>query len=197
MRPITLLMLVVLAVAACGAEERVSGRPTATTTPADELERPATTAVEPTGQMPPVVTLVSEAGAQRAVQGSYCVTGPEVGVCADHAEPSPPAELSVVRPGESVQILFKGTSSAEGSVVVHRLGCDDALLTVPLTAPATSWAVDLEPGSYELELFAAFETAQTSGDTSGSLGLLVDGTAPLELRAAPDPLPACGGGHSR
>lgn len=200
MRIAALLALTLLLVAGCGAEERTSGRPTPSTAPSpgeEPLQSPSTTAVEPSGQRPPAVTLVSEAGSQAAVQGSYCVTGPEVGICADHAEPNPPAELSVVRGGETVQLVLKGVSAAEGSLAVRRLGCDEVLETVPLGGPATSWTVGLEPGSYELELFATFDTASSTGDTSGSLGLRVDDAAPLEVVPAPDPLPACGGGQSR
>ena len=57
--------------------------------------------------------------------------------------------------------------------------------------------MDLEPGLYELELFAYFETATTSGDTSASLGLEVDPTADPAIVPVPDPLPACPGGQSR
>ena len=38
------------------------------------------------------------------------------------------------------------------------------------------WRIDLEPGAYELDVFALFELGDgLSGDTSGSLGLLVGG----------------------
>jgi hypothetical protein len=199
MRIDALLTQVLLLAAGCGAEDRVGGGQTPSTAPADELEPPATTAGEPQGQRPPAVTLVSAAGSQSAVQGSFCVTGPEVGICADLAEPSAPAELSVVRPGETVQLVLKGVSSAKGSLSVRPLGCDDVLETVPLTGPATSWTVGLAPGSYELELFAAFETASATGDTSGSLGLLVDEDAPLAVvpTRGTEPLPTCGAGYSR
>ncbi len=198
MRIVALLTLVPLLLAAgCGAGERADGEGTASTAPTEDFDRPTSTAIEPAALLPPAVTLVADAGSQAAVPGSYCVTGPGSGICADSPETGPPAELSVVRPGETVELVLKGVSSAEGSVSVRRLGCDELLETVPLAGPATSWTVGLGPGAYELELFATFETATTNGDTSGSLGFLVDEDAPLEVVAAPDPVPACGDGQSR
>jgi hypothetical protein len=39
---------------------------------------------------------VSEAGVQQAVQGSYCINGPDSGECVDFEAPAGPEQLSVV-----------------------------------------------------------------------------------------------------
>ena len=54
--------------------------------------------------------------------------------------------------------------------------------------PDTLWEVDLEPGVYEVQIFTTFEAGTASGDTSGVLGLVVDATAPLEVRPAGPPV---------
>jgi hypothetical protein len=47
---------------------------------------------------------------------------------------------------------------------------------VPLApGPSTTWTVDLEPGAYELHVYANFESKDANGDVSGSLGLTVAG----------------------
>jgi hypothetical protein len=84
-----------------------------------------------------------------------------------------------------VQLVLEDVLTAEGSVSVHRLGCDRRLSSFEVVGPTTEWTVDLEPGSYELEVFAVFETASTNGDTSASLGLLVDERAASEVVPAP------------
>lgn len=184
-RKLLLLALVLAATAACGAEERIEGGAPASTVAAEEPQSTSTIAEEQDEQRPPPFSLVSEAGRQIAVQSTYCITGPSVGTCADYVENGPPKRLSVVRPGETVQLVFAGAKSASGDVSVVRLGCRKQLSSVKLDGPTTSWAVDLEPGSYELEVFAVFETASTSGDTSASLGLLVDESAAREIIPAP------------
>jgi hypothetical protein len=191
MRRLLLLALVLMGAVACGAEETVEGGAPASTAETEEPETPSTLAEEPDEQRPPPLTLVSAAGTQTAVQGTFCVHGPTMGICADAAENGPPKKLSVVRPGEPVQLVFEGADSATGDVSVFGLGCTKRLSSFELDGATTRWTVDLEPGSYELEVFAVFETASTSGDTSASLGLLVDDSAPLELLPVPDPLPGC------
>ena len=144
---------------------------------------------EPARLRPPALELVSDAGTQRAVQGSYCVTGREVGECADFAIPLVPERANVVRPGEVVTIAVVGAEAVEVTASVRRAGCEQELLSVDLR-PETRWTVEVEPGAYELRLFTTFDAASTSGDVSGVLGLVVDPAAPLEVRPA-GPRPAC------
>jgi hypothetical protein len=140
---------------------------------------------------PPRVVLESGAGRQEAVQGSFCVTkvnesGQGQGVCGD----SPfqhPKELNVVQPHEEVMIDLTDAAAVDrpegcspacpSTVTVHPLGCgpDRAVTDFELVSAKTAWTVDLEPGAYELAVFAYFETQDgRTGDTSGVLGLLVD-----------------------
>ena len=68
--------------------------------------------------------------------------------------------------------------------------------SVPLSAPSTRWRVRLRPGAYEVEVFARFETADgRTGDTSGSLGILVDRKRRLAIvpLSAARPAPALAG----
>ena len=135
---------------------------------------------------PPRIVLTSAAGTQQAVPGAYCVGGAGTGLCVDTIAPVP-KRLSVVRSGEEVVIALPGAGVVKGSAVVRELGCtgDRRASRVGLDAEETSWLVDLEPGAYQLDVFARFEGEDTSGDVSGSLGLLVDGSRPLEVvRAA-------------
>lgn len=186
MRAILLLVAVFLA-AGCGEAETEPGGGGATGT----VEEPTGSVPQDAGKprMPPAIELVSEAGRQRAAPGSYCVDDPQAGVgeCVDYEAPAGPEQLSVVRPGETVTIALVGSSAVEGSASVRRLGCEEEVVSVPL-GPETRWEVDLEPGAYELQIFTTFEAGTASGDTSGVLGLLVDATAPLEVRPAGPPV---------
>jgi hypothetical protein len=204
-------LLVALAVGACGAGETVGGGPTSTShvetsepLPFDEAEKTKA----------PLILLQSEAGRQEAVAGSSCVdyvdeaTGQGVGGCGDSG-PVSPAHLSVVRPGEEIRILVEDAAvirpegcqgedeqSCIGSAVVRRLGCEDrAVAEIPLAlGPETTWTVDLPAGEYELDVFSYFEASDgRSGDVSGSLGLLVDATAPQEIVAKAGSSLGCSG----
>jgi hypothetical protein len=182
--------------------------PVAATLPAETAEPPpdtggfsettetaiATTVAEPEPDgapelRPPPIVLVTEAGRQEAVQGSYCVTkvsasGQGEGVCADTGFPHP-EKLSVVRPGERVTLEMAGASRATtgdcsprcaSTVTVHPLGCgpERAVTSFELESATMPWVVDLEPGAYELAVFAYFEAEDgASGDTSGAIGLIV------------------------
>jgi len=183
-----LLALVVLLAAGCGAGETEPGGGAMT----GAVEQEPTGSVPQDGaepRMPPPLELVSEAGRQRAAQGSYCIDDPEAGVgqCVDYEAPAGPEQASVVRPGEVVTIAFAGADAVGGTASVRRLGCDEELVSIPLE-PETSWEVELEPGAYEVAAVAVtFEAGRASGDTSGSLGVVVDATAPLEVRPAGPP----------
>lgn len=186
MRAVPLVLAVLLA-AGCGAEETESGGGARGT-----VEQEPTGSVRQDGgkpRMPPAIELVSEAGRQRAAPGSYCVDDPQAGVgeCVDYEAPAGPEQLSVVRPGETVTIASVGSSAVDGTASVRRLGCEEELVSVPL-GPETRWEVDLEPGAYELQIFTTFQAGTASGDTSGVLGLVVDATAPLEVRPAGPPV---------
>jgi hypothetical protein len=176
----------------------------------------ATTVAEPEPDggpelRPPPIVLVSEAGRQEAVQGSYCITkvsasGEGEGVCADTGFPHP-EQVSLVRPGEEVTIEIvgativdrpEGCSPACPSIVtVYPLGCgpEQAVADFELTGAATTWKVDLEAGAYELAVFAYFDAGdEGTGDTSGGLGLRVDpdreaAVKPVDPALAVCPLP--------
>jgi hypothetical protein len=154
--------------------------------------------------------LVTDAGRQEAVQGSYCVTevsegGEGVGICADTAFVHP-EQLGLVRPSEKITIQLAGASLGTNAgcspacpsiATVYPLGCgpDQPVAEFELGSARAEWTVDLEPGAYELVVFAYFETEDgRSGDTSGALGLLVDPTidpAGESLPAAIDPYVVC------
>lgn len=193
MRAFVLAACLLLA-AGCGAQETTSGSSTA-----EADKRPTTSigAEEESEELPPPFALISAAGRQNAIQSTYCITGPTSGTCADYVENGPPEQLSVVGPGEKVELVFDDLVTAEGEVSIVRLGCTQELASIELVGPATVWPVDLEPGLYELELSAVFTTASTSGDTSASVGLRVDPTADAAIVPAPDPLPDCPDGQSR
>jgi hypothetical protein len=141
------------------------------------------------GPKPPPIVLNSEAGRQKAVFGSYCITsvsssGEGQGICTDAAFPHP-KELSVVHPDETVTIAIEGTAldtshcspSCPSMVTVYRLGCgpERTVTTFELESATMPWDVALEPGAYELSVFAYFDDgAGTSGDVAGTLGLLVE-----------------------
>ena len=185
MRAVLLTLAVLFLAAGCGEAETEPGGGAMT----GAVEQ------EPTGSLPqdgaeprkpPALELVSEAGRQRAAQGSYCVTDPDVGVgqCVDYEAPAGPEQVSVVRPGEVVTIAFAGADAVGGTASVRRLGCDEELVSIPLE-PETRWEVELAPGAYEVAALAVtFEAGRASGDTSGSLGVVVDAAAPLEVRPA-------------
>ncbi|MET1010688.1 MAG: hypothetical protein ABWY96_11610 [Gaiellaceae bacterium] len=189
MRALALATCLLLLAAGCGGRETRSGSSTA----ADE---PPSTSISESEQLPPPFALVTGGGRQNAVQGSYCLALPEVGKCADYMQ-LPPAELSIVAPGETVTLVLDGALTVDGRVVVLPLGCSQKVSSVVVDAPDTTWQVDLDPGLYELELFARFEATAKSGDTSASLGLQVDLAADAAIVPVPDPLPACPDGQSR
>jgi hypothetical protein len=160
------------------------------------VEGASGTAVETT--RPPPILMRSKAGTQRAVQESFCVAyvdayGTPVFGCGD-TEDRLPRRLSVVRPDERVQIRLRAarillrspgcglSGRCEALVAVSRLGCRKTVARFDLKASRTTWRARLAPGAYELEVFVGrFATASATGDTSGSLGLLVDRNRPREI----------------
>lgn len=182
MRPLLLFCLSAFALAGCGA---------ATTAPGSSGESPtlpqppiATEAREP-DLAPPPVFLVSEAGKQRAAQSSSCIqytnlaTGQDSGRCSDVGGPVRPRAMTVVQPGDNVIVTIPvATLEKDSAITIRPLGCVDRE-TTKLDFPETGalhWPVDLEPGAYELDVFALFDLGDgLSGDTSGTLGLLVGG----------------------
>jgi hypothetical protein len=176
-----LFCLLASALAGCGSATTVPGSSgDAPTLP----EQPASTEVGHPDLKPPPIFLISEAGKQQAIQGSSCVsyadpdTGQGAGACGDTG-PITPREMTVVQPGDNVIVTIPGaTLEKESSITVRPLGCADKE-TKTIDLPASGelhWPVDLEPGAYELGVFALFELGDgLNGDTSGTLGLLVGG----------------------
>jgi hypothetical protein len=164
----------------------------------------AKSASRASGETPtvPRILMNSQAGTQRAVQGSYCLAyvnenGIPVFGCGDVFSDLLPRRLSVVRPGERVQIRLRDariilrspgcgpTGRCEATVAVSRLGCRKIIARFDLKPSRTTWRARLEPGAYELSVFVGnFTTGSASGDTSGSLGLLVDRNRPRGIISA-------------
>lgn len=196
---ISLLAVTLLLAAGCGAEERGAGGPASTPPPVESApestveEEDAEDAEEAT--KPPPIVLESVAGRQTAVRGSYCVDDPGrgVGVCADTARVTP-EELSVVRPGETLEVSLAGAEVTGGSIAIRTLDCEERPAGELELRPGgrTGFGVDLAPGQYELEVFAAFEADDgRSGDVSGSLGILVDEAHPQEIIPVPATFVGC------
>ena len=189
-----LALPLILAATACG-----GAAPTASDSGAGP--EPMTTQKQQTlpDVAPPVPKLLleSSAGSQEAVPGSSCVTGPDLGVCSDGAYPHP-KQLSIVRPGEEITVSLEGAHVVRseacsggreqdciGVIRVHPLGCEQlTAYMIPLDpGKATRWKVAVQPGAYELETFAYFESddGRTGGDVSGGFGLYVDSGRSAEV----------------
>ena len=83
-----------------------------------------------------------------------------------------------------------------GSAAVRPLGCEERTVAeIPLSlGPETTWTVDLPAGEYELDVIAYFEARDgRTGHVTGSLGILVDATAPQEIVPKPGSSPGCAG----
>jgi hypothetical protein len=196
-RPLSLLVFA-LCVAGCGAATEGANVPASSGVESVPVE----TDTEPLDESklrPPAVLLVSAGGEQEALAGSSCVgyvdpvSGEGVQVCGDTG-PIHPDDMTVARPGDEVAIVLEGAQvvrpegchsddeqSCIGEVDVRPLGCVDRhVADIPLTlGEKTEWTIDLEPGAYELNVFAYFEARDgRSGDVSGLLGLLVAPDAP-------------------
>jgi hypothetical protein len=140
-------------------------------------------------QRPPVVNLRSGSPWQRGVWGTFCVSvplgddGTGVTLCADLADDPEPRWLSVVRPGERIEIFLRKTTSASGSVSVYARGCEDrpARRSFRIRGPRTAWVVPRLWGSKtkRFELSLGFQFAMEdgrSGDTQAALGIFVSKT---------------------
>jgi hypothetical protein len=183
MRLVGLVLLVAL-LAGCGAATTVPGSSGESPT---LPEPPVSTEADVPDTKPPPVFLISVAGKQRALQGSFCVdyfnaaTGQSAGACADSAGPLSPKQMTVVRPGDNVILAVPGATLKPDSVLTVRpLGCAEQEIR-SIDLPATGelhWKVDLEPGAYQLDAFVRFASDNdVNGDVSGTLGLLVGGNA--------------------
>jgi hypothetical protein len=202
-----LLLVGAIALAGCGDVPGGSGNagddspPPATAPPETGFSEtsesaPATTSAEPSPPAPeihlPGIVFDSAAGRQKAVLESHCVQGTDsagtsVGICGDTPDLDP-KRLSIVHAGEAVTISVPGaTLSGGSSISIRPLGCHDRqVASVPLETEGVTWTVDLPPAAYELQVFVLFETGEVSGDSAGSLGLLVDPSRePAIIRARP------------
>ena len=175
-----IVVLAALTVAGCGAQGDEEAAFTGSTT--------VTEASAPDSAPPPIV-LESPYGDQTAVRGSYSVSY-ETGVLNADGPAARPKEVTAVVAGDEVRFVFAGAEIVSaggchggdpqdciGSVGVKPLGCDNrSVETIPLElGPETTWTVDLEPGAYELAVFASYESEGANGHVSGSLGLTVAG----------------------
>jgi hypothetical protein len=203
------LVLVALIVAACGSASGEVGTP-ASSDPVVETTVPSETvpvAEDPLKDKlkPPAIVLKSRAGEQHATQGSYCVdfvdqqTGTGQGVCADSAGPITPARVSDVNAGEEVTLLLEDAIlRTESTVVIRPRGCDTtetASLLWKADTRELPWEVSLDPGAYQIDVFAVFKADDgRAGDVSGSLGLNVVGSGldvALNVRPVDRSLRAC------
>jgi hypothetical protein len=201
------LLFVAVVVAACGSTSEEVGTPASS----DGMETALPAETIPVDEdplegklKPPKILLVSKAGEQRATEGSYCVdfvvplTGQGQGVCADSAGPTYPESVSDVNAGEEVTLLLEGAIlKAESTVTIRALGCDsgkEAALVWKADTRELPWEVQLDPGFYQVDVFALFAADDgRSGDVSGSLGLnVLDGPdVALHVRPAEPSMRAC------
>ena len=174
-----LALLAGLALAGCGTETEGSPVPASS----GPIESSGGTETSPPALEPPVIVLASVAGKQIATRGSYCITavdpssGQNAGRCADSTWPHPD-RVTVVKPGDGVSLILSDAQvRGNGTVTVLPYGCEQTIVkTIPLNARAqsTAFAVDLDPGAYELQVFTRFSSDDgRRGDVSGGLGLVV------------------------
>jgi hypothetical protein len=138
----------------------------------------------------PVLQLISPAGRQDGVRGSSCVSsvdaeGQGVALCVDTLRPYP-ERLTVAEPSTQLILeLADGDFTEPAAVTVTLLGCTDPIAGFTLDQSGDSWAADLAPGTYELDVFFLFATpGGLSGDSYQSLGLIVaSGLEPAILPA--------------
>jgi hypothetical protein len=151
----------------------------------------------PSETKPPPIVLVSEAGRQLGVTGSFCVDDPVkgVGTCADGPVPTA-KELTVVHPGDRIVFRVEGARAVRdrdchardlsciGEAQVTRPGCPETPLARIFLERGheTAWRVALEQGDYELQVFVYFGGDDgRAGDLSAAFGLRVDPDAEREI----------------
>ena len=180
-----LLLVAGLILAGCGAAENMASPPGSSGS--DPTGAVATTQREAGPIQAPAVVPKSENGAQEAVPGSLCIfsldpeSGEGEGSFGDTG-PIHPNAVTGVAAGDDVAFTFVGVKVVHaggcqggdeqdciGSVSVKPLGSAREVERVPLAPGSeTRWTVDLEPGAYELDVFAHFESdAGATGDVSG------------------------------
>jgi hypothetical protein len=189
-----LLLVLTLALAACGSGVEGSGVPGSSVEGSVTAEGSGTaerseSVPEPSDDStlkPPPILLLYKDEQQRAVQGSYCVdyvdeaSGQGSGTCADMAGPIYPKAVTSVAPGDRVTfVLAEAAFGAESTVTIRPLGCTDRKAGTIVLEPGSgehAWIVGLEHGAYQLDVFARFTaTDGRSGDVSGTFGLTVAG----------------------
>jgi hypothetical protein len=187
-----LLLATMLGLALAGCGTTTEGSPPASSAP---METTGVTDEADSPVKPPEIALVSAAGKQVAKQGSYCVisvdpsSGQSRGQCADSMWPHPD-RVTVVHPGDGVSVVLSDAQvRKEGSVTVLPFGCEQTVVETIRLNPgeqSTAFAVDLEPGAYELQVFARFKAGdRLSGDVSGGLGLVVAPDTPPAIEPGP------------
>jgi hypothetical protein len=180
------LLALALVLAACGSTAEPTGVPASSSGESEPAEAYGpTTAVDESKLEPPPILLLSDVEKQKAVQGSYCVdyvdeaTGHGQGICSDAAPPFPESVTSVARGDRVTFVVLDAMVELDSIVTVRPLGCIDQETARIRFEPGTGelqWDVDLDPGAYQLDVFARFEARDgRTGDVSGVLGLTVAG----------------------
>jgi hypothetical protein len=199
MRLVLLVLGIVLLAVGCGSSGGAGSEDSAPPATSESkasgggVAEPAQVGTDPDqapGPKPPPIVLVSDAGRQVGVTGSFCVDDPVkgVGTCAEGLTPAA-KELTVVRPGDHVVFRVEGARairargchsrdlSCIGEAQVTRPGCPETPLARVFLERGheTAWQVALEPGDYELQVFVYFGGDDgRSGDVSAAFGLRVD-----------------------
>ena len=126
---------------------------------------------------PPQLSIVSKAGAQQGVQGSYCIRDAAQGLCADAIQPHPTL-VSVVRPEARLALHTSEGALTNPTVSVGALGCNGSGAPRAVRMRGGVWRITApaRPGRYELLVFARFTTATAHGDTTVGVGVLVSRT---------------------
>jgi hypothetical protein len=183
------LLLATLLLGACGTASETQDLP-ASSNATETAPTAPTTAVAP---RPPAIVLVSAAGKQNAVLGTYCLSGAGTGVCADSA-PTHPEEASVVPAAEHLSLLLvDGSPDGKWMVTVRRLGCERTEVATLDAASDEAFSLEVEPGDYQLDVTVRFKHGPggTTGDVSGSVGLVVDPGSQPKIDPAPPGRTGC------